>query len=164
MPSRSEAQRKMIFTKRNIYGTKANTPADWRWIWDKGYNKLDRDARKEGFKEETTMNKFKTYLEKVAAISEDRYPEDGEKKMKKGDKVIFHTSAEGLGELTKEEWELSDKEYKKLKAHNGEVATIVSIAVDDADDDENPHYLNIKFDDGYEIGACSSGHLKKVKK
>lgn len=37
MPSRSEAQRKMIFAKRNKYKAKENTPAKWLWIWDMGY-------------------------------------------------------------------------------------------------------------------------------
>jgi len=42
MPSRSEAQRKMIFAKRSKYKTKEKTPEKDKWIWDKGYeNKGD---------------------------------------------------------------------------------------------------------------------------
>lgn len=43
MPSHSRQQQKMIFAKRSIYKTKANTPDKWKFIWDKGWEKLEEE-------------------------------------------------------------------------------------------------------------------------
>jgi len=40
MPSNTEKQRKFIFYKRGLYKNKHNTPSNWKWIWDKGWNEL----------------------------------------------------------------------------------------------------------------------------
>lgn len=37
MPAKSEQQRKLIFTRRSMYKTKAKTPDKWKWIWDKDW-------------------------------------------------------------------------------------------------------------------------------
>lgn len=37
MPAKSEQQRKLIFTRRSMYKTKAKTPNKWKWIWEKGW-------------------------------------------------------------------------------------------------------------------------------
>ena len=37
MPVQSDAQRKMIFARRDQYGTKEKTPEKWQWIWDSGW-------------------------------------------------------------------------------------------------------------------------------
>lgn len=37
MPSLSQSQRGLIFTKRNKYGSKNATPKKWQWIWHKGW-------------------------------------------------------------------------------------------------------------------------------
>ena len=37
MPAVSQKQRGLIFSKRNKYGTKKNTPKKFKWIWDEGW-------------------------------------------------------------------------------------------------------------------------------
>lgn len=41
MPSKSDAQRKMIFAKRNQYGSKEKAPKEWKWVFDKGWDTLE---------------------------------------------------------------------------------------------------------------------------
>jgi len=55
MPSHSEKQRKMIFAKRSQYKTKENTPKKWKWIWEKGWEKL----------EESLTSKFNNLYESI---------------------------------------------------------------------------------------------------
>lgn len=35
MPAKSQQQAKLIFAKRGQYGTKANAPEEWKWVFDK---------------------------------------------------------------------------------------------------------------------------------
>lgn len=60
MPSKSRAQQKMIFARRGMYKTKSNTPEKWKWIWDKGYEKLEAGAP-----EKITESKLDKYLSKL---------------------------------------------------------------------------------------------------
>jgi hypothetical protein len=41
MPSKSPEQRKMIFTKRDQYKSKENTPKDWQWVWNDKWTKVE---------------------------------------------------------------------------------------------------------------------------
>jgi hypothetical protein len=54
MPAKSQKQRNMIFARRNQYGSKKNTPKNWEWIWDEGFEnkgKLPKKAKKKLVKE-----------------------------------------------------------------------------------------------------------------
>lgn len=48
MPSKSEAQRKMVFVKRSQYKTKANAPDKWKWVFDKGWETLEESDETDG--------------------------------------------------------------------------------------------------------------------
>lgn len=37
MPSVSQSQRGLIFSKRNRYGSENNTPKKWKWVWEEGW-------------------------------------------------------------------------------------------------------------------------------
>lgn len=41
MPSKSPEQQKMIFAKRSQYKTKENAPDKWKWVFEKGWDKLE---------------------------------------------------------------------------------------------------------------------------
>lgn len=57
MPVQSESQRKMIFARRNKYKTKKDTPAKWKFIWDKGWeNKGDLPEKAES--SESTLTRY----------------------------------------------------------------------------------------------------------
>jgi hypothetical protein len=73
MPAKSQAQRGLIFGKRNQYGSKAKTPDKWKWIWDEDWEnegKLPKKKKKNetvqnvvmeadtGFEETTTGSKY----------------------------------------------------------------------------------------------------------
>lgn len=66
MPPKSRQQQKMIYAKRGIYKTKANTPEKWKWIWEKGWDKSIQEENNFGhymtqaFQE---RNEEKDYLE-----------------------------------------------------------------------------------------------------
>ena len=58
MPAKSQAQRGLIFSKRDQYKTKANTPKKWKWVWDEDFEnkgKLPKKVKKveegQGFEE-----------------------------------------------------------------------------------------------------------------
>lgn len=165
MPSRSKAQQKMIFARRKQYGSKEKTPDKWKWIWEKGWEKLETGAPEKITEEADGIKPFNYYLQKVTGYTEGRYIKYGVKRrFKKGDFVTFHFSGEEAGELPIGDWGVDEEEYKKIKAHDGRVAKIISIAIDDAPKDENPHYLNIEFVDGFNIDAVSNDHLEMVTK
>ena len=49
MPAKSQAQRGLIFARRDQYGSKKNTPKKWKWIWDEDWEnkgKLPKRKRK----------------------------------------------------------------------------------------------------------------------
>jgi len=52
MPAVSQAQRRLIFGKRNQYGSKEKTPNKWKWIWSEDYEnkgelpeKIEKESR-----------------------------------------------------------------------------------------------------------------------
>ena len=74
MPTRSEAQRKLIFGKRNKYKTKKATPDKDKWIWDKGFeNKGDLPEKIE----ENIMSTFKKYMDIVESHMVPEYTKSG---------------------------------------------------------------------------------------
>lgn len=54
MPAKSDAQRGMIFSRRDQYGSKENTPEKWKWIWEKGWENKGKLPAK--VKNETVQN------------------------------------------------------------------------------------------------------------
>lgn len=46
MPTKSQAQRGLIFGKRKQYGSKAKTPDKWKWIWDEDYENKGKLPKK----------------------------------------------------------------------------------------------------------------------
>ncbi|HPM74248.1 MAG TPA: hypothetical protein PLA71_00835 [Saccharofermentans sp.] len=49
MPAKSKKQFKLIQAKRSQYETKAATPAEWKWVWDKEWiDGVDYDKLPEG--------------------------------------------------------------------------------------------------------------------
>lgn len=60
MPAKSRQQQKMIFARRGMYKTKANTPDKWKWIWDKGWEKLEEE-----------MSSFSKYLDRIYEEGDD---------------------------------------------------------------------------------------------
>jgi hypothetical protein len=49
MPAKSQAQRGLIFSRRDKYGSKKNTPKKWKWIWDEDWEnkgKLPKKVKK----------------------------------------------------------------------------------------------------------------------
>lgn len=49
MPAKSQAQRGLIFSRRDQYGSKKNTPKKWKWIWDEDWEnkgKLPKKVKK----------------------------------------------------------------------------------------------------------------------
>jgi len=59
MPAKSQAQRGLIFGKRNQYKTKKNTPKKWKWIWDEDYE--NKGKLPEKVKESRIYN-FETFV------------------------------------------------------------------------------------------------------
>lgn len=41
MPAKSEKQLKMIYAKRGQYGSEAETPDKWKWVWKKEWGKME---------------------------------------------------------------------------------------------------------------------------
>ena len=52
--AKSQAQRGLIFGKRNQYKTKAKTPEKWQWIWDEEWENKGKLPKK--VKNETVQN------------------------------------------------------------------------------------------------------------
>jgi len=49
MPAKSQAQRGLIFSQRDKYGSKKNTPKKWKWIWGEDWEnkgKLPKKVKK----------------------------------------------------------------------------------------------------------------------
>lgn len=44
MPSKSKQQLKLVYAMRTKYKTKADTPDRWKWVWEEGWGKLEKDA------------------------------------------------------------------------------------------------------------------------
>jgi hypothetical protein len=44
MPSKSEAQRKLVFAKRGQYGSKSKTPEDWKWVWNDDWTRVEESS------------------------------------------------------------------------------------------------------------------------
>ena len=54
MPAKSQAQRGLIFSKRDQYGSKAKTPEKWKWVWDSDFENKGKLPDK--VKNETVQN------------------------------------------------------------------------------------------------------------
>lgn len=62
MPAKSQAQRGLIFGKRNKYKTKKNTPPKWKWIWDDEWE--NKGKLPERVEENRRIYDFETFNEK----------------------------------------------------------------------------------------------------
>jgi len=49
MPPSSRQQQKMIYARRNQYGSKEKTPKQWQWIWDKGWEQPVQETEESNF-------------------------------------------------------------------------------------------------------------------
>lgn len=58
MPSKSQAQRGLIFGKRNQYKSKAKTPDKWKWIWDEDWENKGKLPKKieENFEDDENID------------------------------------------------------------------------------------------------------------
>lgn len=64
MPSVSQSQRGLIFSKRNKYNSEENTPKKWKWIWDEGWEnkgKLPEKVRKKK-KNKKRIHSFESFV------------------------------------------------------------------------------------------------------
>jgi len=87
MPAKSQAQRGLIFGKRNQYKTKKNTPKKWKWIWDEDYENKGKLPEKV---KESFITKFK--------IFEERYLSDDEIEASYDDFEIVSFSVDSLSD------------------------------------------------------------------
>ena len=114
MPAKSQAQRGMIFARRDQYGSKAKTPKKWQWIWDEDWENKGKLPKKKK-KNETVQNVvFSESMTRARFVNEDFYgdpyvsddtgpktPEYKAPKMKDpavvraGDKTIDYNDEEG---------------------------------------------------------------------
>jgi len=69
MGAKSQAQRGMIFAKRDKYGSKVKTPKKWKWIWDEDWENKGKLPNK--IKNETVQNVvFKEELTRAKLVNE----------------------------------------------------------------------------------------------
>jgi hypothetical protein len=86
------------------------------------------------------------------------------KKVKEGDKVVFH-----VGENTAfGDWGYeSQEEMDKVLAHDGQTATVDVVAIDDGDPAseiiDGPFYVDITFEDGFELAAVDGYNLTSME-
>jgi hypothetical protein len=59
MPVQSDAQRKLIFTRRDQYGTKEKTPKKWQWIWNKDWEESIEENIERYIPFNFTKNRYK---------------------------------------------------------------------------------------------------------
>lgn len=118
---------------------------DWV-IFDNKNIKILSTEKVENNKKGSNMSKLS---EKLKAVTEAT--------IKKGSVVLVTN----LDDLNAKEWNMSNREYTNLIAHNNKTAMVQSIDVDDGSNTEENFYT-VKFDDGYEIEAISGVYLKKA--
>lgn len=87
------------------------------------------------------------------------------KKVKEGDKVVFHI--EDNENPTDWGYEADEPLWAEVIEHDGQVATVTGVAVDDGDPAsqvvDGPFYVDIEFADGFSIAAASGYNLTPVK-
>jgi len=62
MPAVSQKQRGLIFSKRNKYGSKSDTPKKWKWIWEEGWENKGKLPKKKKKKNESNVITFSNFL------------------------------------------------------------------------------------------------------
>lgn len=60
MPASSQAQRRLIFGKRNQYKNEKRTPKKWKWIWDDDWE--NKGKLPEKVKKESRIYDFDTFV------------------------------------------------------------------------------------------------------
>ena len=68
MPAKSQAQRGLVFSKRDQYGSKNKTPKKWKWIWEDEWEnkgKLPKKVKKKKKVNEAWGEKLDLYLQIV---------------------------------------------------------------------------------------------------
>jgi len=169
MPAKSQAQRGMIFARRDQYKSKAKTPKKWQWIWDEDFENKGKLPKK--IKNETVQNiVFNEGIERARFVNEiydgpyvsdhtgakpKSEPVDDERwTLKSGDKVEF--DLRGMGA----DWIDEDPEQGYIaKQHNGDIATVTNQATFTEIGDRDFEYYDIEFDNGDELYAVSGYHL-----
>jgi hypothetical protein len=90
-----------------------------------------------------------------------------ENKVKEGDKVVFQVrTPEGSTHFR--DWGYdSEEEMTPVHEHDGQTATVTGIAIDDGDPAsaviDGPYYVDIKFDDGFELHGIDGYNLTPVE-
>jgi hypothetical protein len=90
-----------------------------------------------------------------------------ENKVKEGDKVVFQVrTPEGSTDFR--DWGYdSEEEMVPVHEHDGQTATVTGIAIDDGDPAsvviDGPYYVDIKFDDGFELQGIDGYNLTSVE-
>jgi len=79
MPTRSQSQRKLIFAKRSQYGSRAETPEKWKWVWEKDWENKGKLPDKVGEIKELIRKLVTKHLVKEGYI---RVPDGYEDKIK----------------------------------------------------------------------------------
>ena len=64
MPAKSQAQRGLIFARRDQYGSKKNTPKKWKWIWDEDWENKGKLPKKVKKKKKKVNEAYEIPLEK----------------------------------------------------------------------------------------------------
>lgn len=62
MPAVSKSQLRLVYGKRNQYGSKEKTPAQWQWVWKSSFGKLEKDAPE---KIEESQSIFNHYMDLI---------------------------------------------------------------------------------------------------
>jgi hypothetical protein len=56
MPAKSQAQRGLIFSRRDQYGSKKNTPKRWKWVWDEDWENKGKLPKRKKKKKSSKKN------------------------------------------------------------------------------------------------------------
>jgi len=65
MPAKSQAQRGLIFSRRDQYGSKKNTPKKWKWIWDEDWENKGKLPKKKKSKKKNESAVTKLVSESI---------------------------------------------------------------------------------------------------
>lgn len=50
MPAKSRQQQKLIYAKRDQYGSKEKAPEEWKWVFDDEWSDLEENTNNERLK------------------------------------------------------------------------------------------------------------------
>lgn len=113
MPARSKRQLGLIYSKRNKYGSRKNTPKKWKWVWGKEWTDVDYKKLPEKTSEHI-ITKFDYFLnEGIRDVLKPKSKEEIGDILKKGKQTLEITN----GYTTKQAKNIIRK-YSKLLNNN----------------------------------------------